>query len=95
MIIHVTQEDIVTGCKCEAMNCPVARAIERAIGHEVAVAPIHKDDEGYPSWQVTLYHLPSWQRITLPNEVKVFARAFDMKQAVEPFTFELDYDECE
>ena len=95
MIIHVTQDDINKGCIQAARMCPVALAIERVIGHEVTVSPCDKtiDEDNIYNWEVIFYHLPYHKRIILPNEVKEFARSFDMGRSVSPFEFELDYTE--
>lgn len=78
MIIHVTQDHIERGTKCNCYACPVALALNE------------QTDE---AWQVTFVGLFSditRKRLSVPKAVKEFIRAFDAELQVAPFEFELD-----
>ena len=78
--IQVTQHDINLGIRADCHLCPVALAIERALGVR----------------DVGVYHgTADWtQRKTrwgtnLPLEVQVFIADFDAGAPVKPFSFEI------
>lgn len=76
MRVQVTAEDIADGYRKDCKNCPVARAISRLMGCEVAVA---QEEVVTP---VGRYHLPPI--------VQARIRLFDALGTMEPFEFTLE-----
>ena len=84
MRIEVTAEDIRNGRKHDCQYCPVARAIARATGREVLTGRI--------TCQIRSSYTP-WRSVILPRVVFDFTESFDAGALVQPFDFELDYQE--
>ena len=83
MLIRVTQEDIDAGSKSECYLCPIALAINRALGHK------YGDCFGalvYRS-QITPKRYHKVQRTS--RNVERFIVAFDHGKPVKPFWFRL------
>lgn len=82
MIIDVLQKDIDYGVRKACMNCPISRAIARAVdSFHVVVTPVI----------VRIYKKELIQkRYSLPSKAQDFVLDFDNGRAVKPFTFELD-----
>jgi hypothetical protein len=84
--IQVAQEDIDSGQRRDACDCPVWRAIARALpwltaeGRYFAVGPLGVTFSGYAEY-VSRAHLPSI--------AEQFMGRFDEDVAVEPLEFEL------
>lgn len=81
--VTVTQEDIDKGIIGAPSSCPVARAIERAIGQEVVTTAsrwIEKDRETV-DWYEWHEHL---------SVVRQFIINYDCDNEVSPFTFVID-----
>ncbi len=76
MTIHVTQAHIDAGAREDCRECPVALAIHEATGCTCEVLP----------W--TIY--TDRGKFKLPRAVFEFIEAFDNKQPVQPFSFEVD-----
>lgn len=85
MIIEVTQEDIDHGEKKKCMECPVARAINRA--HKGARAAVGDYCIGIKTGFLKTETVPT------PPEVQAFVLAFDAGRPVSPFTFSLPLEE--
>lgn len=88
MTINVTQKDIDEGIPKNCYDCPVARAIRKALKPDlVAVRErfihLHLRVEGSPG-------STSKQAFITPPAVRAFIDAFDEEQPVQPFTFELE-----
>jgi hypothetical protein len=77
MIIDVTQSDIDRGERYRTHACPIAHAADRAFGVPCSVMRAHV----YVGDDVHVAQLP-WAAID-------FIWHFDMKHAVQPFTFEV------
>lgn len=80
MIIQVTQDHINRGWRFASASCPIALAMLDA-GLTGASAGVSNLFWGYPR-----------KMVTLPTEVKAWILAFDRKQHVEPFEFDLDVE---
>jgi hypothetical protein len=74
--VNVTAEDIAEGRESDCWECPVARALSRAVGDDVHVYFGSISDGG-----------GMWER-HLPRTASDFQRRFDKGQPVEPFGFE-------
>lgn len=81
MRIHVTQDDIRKGCRCNSALCPVARAVARATGQSTLAGSI--DIRSYTP-TCRLYF-----RVKPPKSVVRFIAAFDAGKPVKPFAFNL------
>ena len=92
MKIDVTQQDIDQGVRCEYRNCPIALALMRELGRYVSVVSDQWYDDGpleQPFENYSNHGLP------LPEAAQQFVKAFDHSEAVEPFSFEIEYShEC-
>lgn len=77
MKIEVTQEDIQKGECDSGFYCPIALAMNRVLGDS---------NSHVGKWVVTR----GITSMLLPSEAITFIQAFDAKQPVEPFTFEMD-----
>lgn len=76
MKIQVTQADIANGMRGNRKACPIARAVIRASSLSTA--------------SVTQSYIRRGRRKDFtPAEARIFIRAFDAGQPVEPFEFEL------
>lgn len=77
--INVVEEDITSGLRRSAQNCPIARAIQRELdrrdrsGIEVTTSYIKVDGKLYK----------------LPKKSQQFVKRFDNKMSVKPFSFML------
>lgn len=80
MKIEVTDDDIRQGTKGNCVRCPVALAIERALGKDLAFEP----------WVVGDAAWVGLRRCTLPRKARNWIRRFDRELSVAPFTFDLD-----
>ena len=78
MTIEVTQNDIDNGKRRDCYRCPIAHAINRAMGTHLAA-----------DVQETVVELPGREEACLPDQAISFIEDFDAKIAVQPFTFEL------
>lgn len=77
VLVVVTQEDIDLGCRHNANNCPVARAIHRTFGKPVSV-------DGHTVWRLTgVFGL-------LPIIASDWIASFDTTGQGLPFHFELE-----
>ncbi len=76
--INVTSDDIAKGKRGSACSCPIALAIKRATNQACHVGV------RWYSFERDLTDMP------LPRKAGEFVIAFDQKQPVEPFSFELD-----
>ena len=90
MIINVTQEHINQGWRKSCRRCPVALAIQEVIRDKVIIVSqriyIYKDKEAYD--------LSKWELILeYPAIVKTFIDTFDDGGLVEPFSFEIPYEQ--
>jgi hypothetical protein len=83
VLVEVTQEDIDKGKRGDPWCCPAARALERATGKKWSVV-------GPLCSRVDDRKQAIGKRITLPQEVFDFVRAFDGGEPVSPFSFELE-----
>lgn len=80
LTVDVTQEDINHGERGNCNSCPVARAIQRASGHECRAGGSQitiKPENGRNLYLVT------------PEAAWRFMYDFDMGRKVEPFSFTL------
>lgn len=82
MKIQVTQLDIDRSWK-GSYNCPIACAVVRQTGHPACVSHVN----------VTFWRQLKRVDASLPLEATQFIAAYDSKQPVEPFEFELDIPE--
>lgn len=81
-LIHVTQDDIKLGIRADCHLCPIALAIERALGvHDVGVY------HGTADW-CKPKRKTRWGA-NLPIEAQTFISDFDAGAPVKPFTFNL------
>ena len=78
MQVEVTADDISRGELGDGGRCPVALALQRRLGADLFV-------DGFE-----VYKTLSGGRARLPEEARLFAKAFDAGEEVEPFEFELD-----
>lgn len=88
MRISVTKTDINRGCPYEGDNCPIARAVRRAlrpmgIHHANAVAV----DQDSMTFQTKTGRVI--KSIRTPATAAQFISAFDSGRAVQPFTFQI------
>ena len=81
VIVDVTKEDIKSGHRCNSNRCPVALAIQRALGDRVSAACIRVTgieceilEEDY---QYSYY--------ALPESARVFIKGFDNEKPGDPF----------
>jgi hypothetical protein len=88
-VAQVTQEDIDTGQRVNAFCCPVAKAISRVMGGRYLVS--------VSTHSIGVLNLDTfkWEYFTPDAEVTRFIRAFDMREKVEPFEFEIDPPEVQ
>lgn len=84
MRIDVTQEDIDKGQQSACYFCPIARAMNRASrdGTTWAVFPA--------SCRADSTDRVGERRLVLPPAAREFIRAFDAREPVSPFSFDLD-----
>ena len=80
-IITVTQKDIDSPIINRRLDCPVAKAINRAF----------KEKMGFASVGRTSIVLRAGDRYSLCKEASDFINRFDGEEEVEPFTFTLRY----
>lgn len=73
MKIHVTEDDIRNGTRCNKLGCPVAKALKKAF-------PQFK-------WNVDEKFLHRRKKIKTPKSVAKFIACFDEAKEVEPFSF--------
>ncbi len=83
--INVTQEDIKQGCSGNARNCPVARAIVRALN--LTLGRVSVSNNLFIYMKDDVHHLGAMRT---PDSVLQFIARFDTGCAVEPFSFELE-----
>jgi hypothetical protein len=78
-VVTVTADDIARGCQTSANNCPIARAVRRALrcsGKWISV-----------NWKLSV---GKKARIyLLPKSTQTFIDAFDGGKAVKPFSFKI------
>jgi hypothetical protein len=84
VIVRVTQEDIDEGTKGDCTFCPIALAVDRALGGECCVAVTIFD--------VYITENAHAEVFPLPSEARQFIQRFDKGKPVSPFEFELDLD---
>lgn len=98
LTIDVTADDIAKGRREDALQCPVARAAQRAL-REASGDPDLGVEAGSTHlwiWHTTkpLWHIdnPLGPPLKAPKTVGAFVKAFDAKgrTAVKPFSFRLD-----
>lgn len=78
--VNVTKNDIEKGACKDASGCALAIAISRAIGKEVRV----HTKKAWWSAGCSSFYAP------LPDSAAEFYRAFDRRDSVHPFTFEIE-----
>lgn len=79
MKITVTQEDIDKGLPNRCYECPVSLAVKRALGaRDVSV-----------SWTITAHVDGEILKFNKTDPITRFVAAFDARQPVQPFEFEL------
>ncbi len=81
MLIHVTQEDLDTGKRCNFYECPIALAVNRQISRAQAnMSGLH------------LFFTWKGQRQCVNSSLELRSKISDIDQAkpIEPFTFELE-----
>lgn len=78
--VEVTQADIDAGIKESCVDCPIARAISRAVRVDARVGTY------WVSWRIGNF----LTELTLPVAAVGWIMAFDRGYPVEPFTFELE-----
>lgn len=76
--VYVTADDIERGIKASAHFCPVARAVERAIGRTVSIT------------HAAIYFGIEFIRVETPLKVIRFINRFDNGEPVMPMRFSLD-----
>lgn len=79
-IIKVTQEHINKGKKRNILFCPIALALNDAFGTECSVGP---KDWGFRGESLCYF---------LSQKCKDFIKKFDNSKPVEPFEFEVYYE---
>jgi len=85
ILIELSADDITHGTKKDCSDCPVARAVARALpGSRPEV--FHEEIELYGKYRGTA---------TTPSEISEFIEAFDDGVPVEPFRFTLKFEEFE
>ena len=103
MKVTVTQDDIDRGCKHDAHDCPIARAVSRALyilefdEQWCSIGPVtcvfddgyQADGKGSPSSSGSFR--AGYTELRLPPEVTAFVSRFDRDKPVRPFVFFLDY----
>lgn len=79
--IDVTRDDIDQGVRTDCMQCPVARAIRRALGldYDVSVGPSDMDLGQH-----------TYLSVLTPAHAAAFMGHFDAGHPVAPFRFELN-----
>lgn len=91
--VKVTQKDIDKGCAFEANNCPIALALQRALGwrHKLFGRSVRVTRR-----VATITNPRKWESLyeaALPHEASTFVYNFDHKYgSVKPFTFELTFE---
>lgn len=81
MLIEVTADDIQNGLPSRCGFCPVALALARAAKRQCVHVDSACASVGTNRWY------------TLPAEAIAFIAAFDQRQPVAPFAFELSVEE--
>lgn len=79
--VQVTQEDIDLGFARSPFDCPIARALKRAVGRRYTVTP------------TKVWETNTWSpEIDLPENAVAFIEAFDAepRSPVAPFSFTLE-----
>jgi hypothetical protein len=84
--VEVTAEDIRDGRARDCFNCPVSRAIDRAVGARVA--------SGAGVAYITGQDCVNVELSSLPDGARAFMTAFDHRPGpFHPFAFDLDIPE--
>lgn len=83
MLVHVTQEDIDNATAKSCTYCPVAIAMTKILAEGLTV---HVLTQGMKIWKMD----DGWWRTQNPPEVVQFIKAFDRRDPVSPFSFEVD-----
>lgn len=78
--VNVIPKDIKLGIRCSFCNCPLAKAISRALNR-----PFHV---GHETGFVYLGNAPGIE-VSIPENAIEFRRAFDNKEQTYPFQFDL------
>lgn len=81
--VEVTQADIEKGCKKDANNCPIARAVLRC---EKSITGVQVADS-ITGWR---YDGEEVFRVDTPKAAYDFIDNFDNRRPVAPFTFTLE-----
>ena len=86
-VIQVTQDDINHGIRADCYLCPVALALERALG-AVDVGIYHRSADWMipPKWFDWKRRF-KWYSSILPQKVAVFVADFDAGAPVKPCSF--------
>jgi hypothetical protein len=84
--IDVMAADIAEGVVESCRQCPIARAISRAIPAAVRIAVTGLEVE--IGLRTNVQRLAEY-RIELPTRAQAFVRLFDRHQPVRPFSFDL------
>ena len=84
--VDVTQEDIKSGHRCNSNRCPVALAIQRALGDCVSAACIRVTGT---ECEILKEH-GQFSYYALPESARLFIKNFDNEKPGDPFSFTLD-----
>lgn len=80
MRVRVTAEDIRLGKRMDCLDCPVARALQRAVGRSVRVYASEK--------------MAGQKVYRLPTSAARFIDQFDIGKKVRPFEFRVTVPAC-
>ena len=95
--IDVTAADIRAGVIGSCQFCPIARAVQRAIGtSRVHVSVEREAPVGFALFTLDDYDIKRgderWHKPALPAEAVAFVKVFDRQESVKPFTFTVEFD---
>lgn len=102
---HVSTRDIAKGCRADAENCPIARALLRALHDRYPDADIdlgvsqggasfgfvYERHQGNPYYYDGQPKAASWYNADPPPEMTTFIDRFDTGNPVEPASFQLHF----
>jgi len=78
MLVEVTAEDIANGTRASCANCPVARAVHRALGSPANVGLFE------------IWANDPFRQVKTTRAVRKFICDFDDGKPVAPFSFDID-----
>ncbi len=79
MKVTVTNKDIAYGCKSNESNCPIARAVNKALGIPITYGAVEVG-----IWDI---HIMGAGSFKTSRSAKRFIQKFDSGKKVKPFTF--------